>query len=198
MNKLNENNMRVLLNDIELDIQEIKLLVDVLSREPNAMLREVLKRNILQARDRLDRMLQELNAVQDIPKDQIRSSQTIEDVSENSEEKNGMENLQVATSSCHDMVDTEPERDSVVITPILGERIRPVNDLRCSISLNDSFRFSRELFGGDNELMNRVISQISEMSSLDAAIAFLLSKVNVGEENEALLDFQELLKKYFI
>lgn len=190
--------MRVLLNDIELDIQEIKLLVDVLSREPNAMLREVLKRNILQARDRLDRMLQELNAVQDIPKDQIRSSQTIEDVSENSEEKNGMENLQVATSSCHDMVDTGPARDSVVITPILGERIRPVNDLRCSISLNDSFRFSRELFGGDNELMNRVISQISEMSSLDAAIAFLLSKVNVGEENEALLDFQELLKKYFI
>ena len=66
------------------------------------------------------------------------------------------------------------------------------------MSLNDSFRFSRELFGGDNELMNRVISQISEMSSLDAAIAFLLSKVNVGEENEALLDFQELLKKYFI
>ena len=54
------------------------------------------------------------------------------------------------------------------------------------------------LYGGDNELMNRVISQISEMSSLDAAIAFLLSKVNVGEENEALLDFQELLKKYFI
>lgn len=190
--------MRVLLNDIELDIQEIKLLVDVLSREPNAMLCEVLKRNILQARDRLDRMLQELNAVQDIPKDQIRSSQTIEDVSENSEEKKGMENLQVATSSCHDMVDTEPARDSVVITPILGERIRPVNDLRCSISLNDSFRFSRELFGGDNELMNRVISQISEMSSLDAAIVFLLSKVNVGEENEALLDFQELLKKYFI
>ena len=66
-----------------------------------------------------------------------------------------------------------------------------------SISLNDSFRFSREIFGGDPELMNRVIEQISVMSSYKTAVAFLASKVSVNEENEAMADFLELLKKYF-
>ena len=80
---------------------------------------------------------------------------------------------------------------------VLGESLKLSAGLRHAISLNDSFRFSRELFNGDSEQMNRVIEQISEMSSLDTAIAFLYSKVNVDEENEAMIDFQELLKKYF-
>lgn len=141
--------MQALLTNIELDIQELKYLMDAFSREPNASLRELLKRNILQMRARLDQLLADLDAV------------------------------------------------SAISTPILGERIRPVTDLRRSISLNDSFRFSRELFDGDSEQMNRTIEQISEMSSLEAATAFLLSKVSVGEENEAMTDLMELLKKYF-
>ena len=45
--------------------------------------------------------------------------------------------------------------------------------------------------------MNRVIEQISVMSSYKTAVAFLASKVSVNEENEAMTDFLELLKKYF-
>lgn len=82
-------------------------------------------------------------------------------------------------------------------TAVLGESIKMAAGLRHSISLNDSFRFSREIFGGDPELMNRVIEQISVMSSYKTAVAFLASKVSVNEENEAMIDFLELLKKYF-
>ena len=35
------------------------------------------------------------------------------------------------------------------------------------------------------------------MSSLETAVAFLGSKVDVNEENEAMADFMEILKKYF-
>lgn len=84
-----------------------------------------------------------------------------------------------------------------VKTSVLGESIKISKGLRSSISLNDSFRFSRELFDGDSSLMNRVIEQISVMSSYKAAMAFLSSKVNINEENEAHNDFLELLKKYF-
>ena len=83
-------------------------------------------------------------------------------------------------------------------TPILAERIKTAGDLRRSISLNDSFRFSRELFGGSMEQMNHVLQQIGEMHSLDAALVFLSSKIKVEEENEAKADLVELLKKYFI
>ncbi len=60
---------------------------------------------------------------------------------------------------------------------VLGESLKLSAGLRHAISLNDSFRFSRELFGGDTDLMNRVIEQISVMSSYKTAVAFLSSKV---------------------
>ena len=80
---------------------------------------------------------------------------------------------------------------------VLGESLKLSAGLRHSISLNDSFRFSRELFGGNTDLMNRVIEQISVMSSYKTAVAFLSSKVELNEEKEAVNDFLELLKKYF-
>ena len=80
---------------------------------------------------------------------------------------------------------------------VLGESLKLSAGLRHAISLNDSFRFSRELFGGNTDLMNRVIEQISVMSSYKTAVAFLSSKVELNEEKEAVNDFLELLKKFF-
>lgn len=153
--------MQALLDDIELDIQELKCLIGAVSNQPDSALKNVAKRNILQMRSRLDLLLQRL--------DELPAS-----------------------------VAPQPEIvvESVSST-ILADRIKPANDLRRSISLNDSFRFSRELFGNDAELMNRIVQQISEMNSLDMALAFTASKVKVDEENEAMADFVELLKKYF-
>ena len=190
--------MQALLTNIELDIQELKYLMKAFEREPNGTLREVLKRNILQMRDRLDQMLTELDTVQKpVEGERIQPILTEKEIEETilEEVEEEKETLQVVESQSQ--IEVQETIKNVSAGSILGERIRPVTDLRRSISLNDSFRFSRELFNGDSEQMNRVIEQISEMSSLDTAIAFLYSKVNVDEENEAMIDFQELLKKYF-
>lgn len=190
--------MQALLTNIELDIQELKYLMKAFEREPNGTLREVLKRNILQMRDRLDQMLTELDTVQKpVEGESIQPILTEKEIEETilEEVEEEKETLQVVESQSQ--IEVQETIKNVSAGSILGERIRPVTDLRRSISLNDSFRFSRELFNGDSEQMNRAIEQISEMSSLDTAIAFLYSKVNVDEENEAMIDFQELLKKYF-
>ena len=190
--------MQALLTNIELDIQELKYLMKAFEREPNGTLREVLKRNILQMRDRLDQMLTELDTVQKpVEGESIQPILTEKEIEETilEEVEEEKETLQVVESQSQ--IEVQETIKNVSAGSILGERIRPVTDLRRSISLNDSFLFSRELFNGDSEQMNRVIEQISEMSSLDTAIAFLYSKVNVDEENEAMIDFQELLKKYF-
>lgn len=91
----------------------------------------------------------------------------------------------------------QEEQEEEVKPSVLGESIKMTAGLRYSISLNDSFRFSRELFGGDVELMNRVVEQMSVMSSYKTAAAFLVSKTSVVEESEALNDLLELLRKYF-
>lgn len=80
---------------------------------------------------------------------------------------------------------------------ILGERIKPATDLRHAVSLNDSFRFTRELFGGDAARMNRVFAELNAAVSFEEAIALFQKEVPVDEENEAVVDFVELLRKYF-
>src|SRR3712207_9408538 len=53
---------RQLLTDIELDVQELKCLADSFSKTPTTVFREMMARNVLQMRGRLDELLNELNA----------------------------------------------------------------------------------------------------------------------------------------
>lgn len=226
--------MQALLNDIELDIQELKCLMEAVSRKPDSALREVAKRNIVQMRGRLDILLEQLDRgalpenelpdriINPMPEPVSAAAAAAEEEEEEEEEEIVVGNPEkdeepVIVPEAPEMpeseqlelpeVTVEPAQSAEVSmkietntasTPILAERIKTTGDLRRLISLNDSFRFSRELFGGSMEQMNHVLQQIGEMHSLDAALVFLSSKIKVEEENEAKADLVELLKKYFI
>ena len=224
--------MQALLNDIELDIQELKCLMEAVSRKPDSALREVAKRNIVQMRGRLDILLEQLDRgalpenelpdriINPMPEPVLAAAEEEEEEEEEEEIVVGnpeKDEEPVIVPEAPEMpeseqlelpeVTVEPAQSAEVSmkietntasTPILAERIKTAGDLRRSISLNDSFRFSRELFGGSMEQMNHVLQQIGEMHSLDAALVFLSSKIKVEEENEAKADLVELLKKYFI
>ena len=213
-----------LLTDIELDVHELKFLMDTFSKEPTQTLSELLKRSILRMQDRLEQLSEEIEAVpvEDSPSAIAEVESEVPIVEEQApvieeieypviEEKVVEENEATALGEDEPVIVQEPQAvveetvieddESLLIeepkAAVLGESIKMAAGLRHSISLNDSFRFSREIFGGDPELMNRVIEQISVMSSYKTAVAFLASKVSVNEENEAMTDFLELLKKYF-
>ncbi len=198
-----------LLTDIELDVHELKFLMDSFIKEPTPTLSELLKRSITRMQGRLNELQQEVDAVQVISPSAMEETEEEDNEVAGSEEdspgiiqsfesavarekgKKGelaiVEELVAET----DMKGEEPK------SAVLGESLKLSAGLRHAISLNDSFRFSRELFGGDTDLMNRVIEQISVMSSYKTAVAFLSSKVKIDEENEVVNDFLELLKKYF-
>ena len=217
-----------LLTDIELDVHELKYLMDSFTKEPTPTLSELLKRSITRMQGRLDELQQEVDAVQVISPSAVEETAGEEDevagsevdspsiiqslesvvVKEDEEgeiivaeekpvvavtEEGKKEEPAIVEESVAETVVKEEEPKSVV----LGESLKLSAGLRHAISLNDSFRFSRELFGGDTELMNRVIEQISVMGSYKTAVAFLSSKVELNEEKEAVNDFLELLKKYF-
>ena len=221
--------MQALLNDIELDIQELKCLMEAVSRKPDSALREVAKRNIVQMRGRLDILLEQLDRGA-LPENELpdriinpmpepvsaaaaAAAEEEEIVVGNPEkdeepvivpeapempESEQLELPEVTVEPAQSAEVSMKIETNTASTPILAERIKTAGDLRRSISLNDSFRFSRELFGGSMEQMNHVLQQIGEMHSLDAALVFLSSKIKVEEENEAKADLVELLKKYFI
>ena len=217
-----------LLTDIELDVHELKYLMDSFTKEPIPTLSELLKRSITRMQGRLDELQQEVDAVQVISPSAVEETAGEEDEVAGSEVDSpsiiqSLESAVVKEDEEGEIIVAE-EKPVVVVTEegkkeepaiveepvvetvvkeeepksvVLGESLKLSAGLRHAISLNDSFRFSRELFGGDTELMNRVIEQISVMGSYKTAVAFLSSKVELNEEKEAVNDFLELLKKYF-
>ena len=245
-----------LLTDIELDVHELKYLMDSFTKEPTPTLSELLKRSITRMQGRLEELQQEVDAVQVISpsaveetaeeEDEVAGSEedspviiqslesvvvkedeegeaivaeekpvVIEAAAETAAEEEEEEEAEAAAAEEEEEEEEEEEgkkeEPAIVEEPVvetvvkeeepksavLGESLKLSAGLRHAISLNDSFRFSRELFGGNTDLMNRVIEQISVMSSYKTAVAFLSSKVELNEEKEAVNDFLELLKKYF-
>lgn len=233
-----------LLTDIELDVHELKYLMDSFTKEPTPTLSELLKRSITRMQGRLDELQQEVDAVQVISPSAVEETAEEEDEVAGSEEDSPViiqslesvvvkedeegeaivaeekpvviaaaaETAEAAAAEEEEEEEEGKKEESAIVeepvvetvvkeeepkSAVLGESLKLSAGLRHAISLNDSFRFSRELFGGNTDLMNRVIEQISVMSSYKTAVAFLSSKVELNEEKEAVNDFLELLKKYF-
>lgn len=178
--------MQTLLSDIELDIQELKCLMQAISSDANPALKIVAKRNIQQMKARLD-TLQKLLDEAPVIVSQPEAAPPVVSVA--------------PVISAAPVVSTSPVETTTpkteTVSPILAERIKPATDLRHAISLNDSFRFTRELFEGNAARMNEVVCRVGEASSLDEAMKIFISEVHPDEENEATIDFIELLKKYF-
>lgn len=72
-----------------------------------------------------------------------------------------------------------------------------LSDFRKAFSLNDRFRFRRELFGGSEELMNQVIADLNEIKSYEESVAYIHKVVNGNGEEAAVADFLQLIEKRF-
>ena len=205
--------MQTLLDDIELDIQELKYLMQVLATDANPTLKVVAKRNIQQMRARLDALQKLLDetpveevAIPEAPVAPVvipEPAAAPEPVKPTPVEEPVVVEITKPVEIVYPKLEStpKPESESSAIissaSPILAERIKPATDLRHAISLNDSFRFAREIFGGDTARMNEVIRQLGAAPSLEKALELFSSTVNPDEENETVVDFIELLKKYF-
>lgn len=169
------------------------------TEEPEVPVAEELKTSVI---EELQAPVEEEVSVlkQYVVEEEIVAEETVEDTVEKAIVETVTEEVVTEESEPVDLQEQEEqqkEQEEEAKPSVLGESIKMTAGLRHSISLNDSFRFSRELFGGDVELMNRVVEQMSVMSSYKTAAAFLVSKTSVVEESEALNDLLELLKKYF-
>ena len=191
--------MQTLLNDIELDIHELKCLLNAITSDANPALRVVAKRNIRQMQMRLDALLQSLDEIPEPTSEElVVAVKPPVAVSEKPIVSPAPEKpVAIVPDTPVVIAVAEPIVTPGISSSILAERIKPAQDLRHAISLNDSFRFTRELFGSDSQRMNEVVRRLGEAPSLEKAMQLFTSEVSVEEENEAASDFVELLKKYF-
>lgn len=199
--------MQALLENIELDVQELKCLVQTMSDgKYNPALKIVAKRNIQQLRKRLD-TLQEWLEESSVESPAVQINPELVETLNNPVTKKdemstiGREELseEIERGSDNSVTQQAPGLNGVGVksSAVLGDCIKSATDLKHSISLNDSFRFTREIFGGDAARMSKVVYQLGEAPSFDEALEIFHSMVEPDEDNEVINEFIEILRKYF-
>ena len=101
----------------------------------------------------------------------------------------------IASTSSHTTTLEQSLPHSISLNEVIQKKF--LADFRKAFSLNDRFRFRRELFGGDEGRMNEAISDLNELQSFEESITYLDKKLKWNVEDEAVADFIKLLEKRF-
>jgi len=115
---------------------------------------------------------------------------------------------------------TEPNEDPAVENPIVSEEVKQTveaivapatamvsatvagkpktaKDIRTLLSLNDRFRFQRELFNGDLPAFNNLIDHLNESTSPGEATALFLSVTHRAADDELTVEWNAVFERFF-
>ncbi len=95
--------------------------------------------------------------------------------------------------------DPVPQSIKTESTPLRKDLIekKMFSDLKKAISLNDKFRFQKELFSGDSVAMSGTIDALNAMRSLNEALVYIEDRYHWNWEDEVAADFRNLLEKFY-
>ncbi len=81
----------------------------------------------------------------------------------------------------------------------LGDNLanQKVDDIRQAMNIGDRFRFQRELFSGNGEVMNKTIAYLNQLAKYDEAYSFLKSKFGWSDDNPHAEEFLQLVKRRY-
>ena len=75
---------------------------------------------------------------------------------------------------------------------------KKITDIKQAISIGDRFRFQRELFRSNGEDMNKTLTYINQLASLEEVLSFLNSKYGWVTDNVAAEDFYQIVRRRFV
>lgn len=93
-------------------------------------------------------------------------------------------------------LDASDKKTALFLSELLEKQ--NLSDFRKAFSLNDRFRFRRELFNNDEAKMNSVIAELNDLSTLAESLSYIREKLPWDLEQEAAADFIKLLEKRFL
>jgi hypothetical protein len=99
-------------------------------------------------------------------------------------------------------IDEEPVDDDAeaAVEPMrLDEKLarESSRNLRKAFSLNDRFRFRRELFGNSDIEMSDTLNLVEAMSSYAEAVDYFMTDLQWDAENPEVADFMAIIEKHF-
>ena len=75
---------------------------------------------------------------------------------------------------------------------------KKITDIKQAINIGDRFRFQRKLFRSNGEDMNKTLTYINQLATLEEVMSFLKSKYGWTAENEASEDFYQIVRRRFV
>ena len=92
-----------------------------------------------------------------------------------------------------------PEPEDTAAPLRLDEKLQRTlsKDILKAFSVNDRFRFQRELFAGSADALNTAIAHIEAMRSYGNAELYFYSQLNWDRENEVVKDFMAIVRNHF-
>ena len=99
-----------------------------------------------------------------------------------------------------DSYDDIEDDNTVLSEPITIEEklaIQNTRDLRTAFTINDRFRFKRELFGNKDTELADALNMISAMSSFAEVQEYFFEDLEWDKDNPEVIDFLKIISNYF-
>lgn len=143
----------------------------------------------------LRKLIPEINNQKEEADNQIKEEKKVKKQEETTTKKKILaETLGVQKSTLADIL-----ANSLKIKETAIEQLKPISDLKKSISLNDKMMFIKEIFNGNAEKYNECLEKLNNFKSLEEALNFLNSTITVNKENNnALQSLLELVYRRYM
>lgn len=128
--------------------------------------------------------------IEDEPEEDLEEEKEVEE--EFTEEEETTDDEAPAESEA----ETKPIDESIRLDEKL-QRTRS-KDLKQAFSLNDMFRFRRELFGNSGAVMTDALHLVEAMQSYDEAEDYFYGDLGWDRESDDVKEFMETIKKHFL
>lgn len=92
-----------------------------------------------------------------------------------------------------------PEEKQQVTSDTLDKKFekKTLSDLKIAFTLNDRFRFCRELFSSNENLMNQTFTSLNKLESYDSSLAYIQEHFNWDPEDGIVAEFLAMIEKRF-
>ena len=97
-------------------------------------------------------------------------------------------------------VPAEPAADTVSSDLRVDEKLQRSlsKDMHKALSINDRFRFQRELFSNSKNDLNNALDLVNAMQTYDEAEDYFIGDLGWDQDNEDVADFMGLVRRHFL
>ncbi len=127
----------------------------------------------------------------------IAEAEPAEEVAEEEDIPEGEDDIANEEEEFEEEPYEEPETDEPVRLDEMLQRSRS-KDLKSAFSLNDTFRFRRELFSNSGAEMTDALHLVEAMQSFDEAEDYFYGDLGWDRESDDVKDFMAIIKNHFL